>query len=130
MFNVTLKYFSISNNKPPTSWVAHITKDILTCYSCSYYRSMLKGKFIEIMSSWNLSVSYMIRKLLSRGISRLLCITSVKESVFGQVFFKYKLIVSQYFKWKMAEIAGFGLLLLIPETLHLTLLSLSQSSIN
>ena len=29
-------------HKPPSNWVAHITRDFLTCYSCSYYSSMLK----------------------------------------------------------------------------------------
>ena len=42
MFNITLKYFSFFNNKPPASWVRHITRDILTCYSCSYYSSMIR----------------------------------------------------------------------------------------
>ena len=41
MFNITLKYFRFFNNKPPASRVAHITRDFLTCYSCSYYNSML-----------------------------------------------------------------------------------------
>ena len=39
MFNITAKYFSIFNNKPPASWVAHIIRDFLTCYSCLYYSS-------------------------------------------------------------------------------------------
>ena len=34
------KYFSIFNNKPPTSWVVHITRDSFTCHSCSCYSSM------------------------------------------------------------------------------------------
>ena len=41
MFYITSKYFSFFNNKPPASWVAHITRDFLTCYSCSYYSSMV-----------------------------------------------------------------------------------------
>ena len=41
IFNITLKYFNIFNSKPPASWVAHMTRDFLTCYSCSYYSSML-----------------------------------------------------------------------------------------
>ena len=41
MFNITSKYFSIFNNKPPASWVAHVTSDFLTCYSCLYYNSMI-----------------------------------------------------------------------------------------
>ena len=43
MFNITSKYFSIFNNKPPASWVAYITRDFRTCYSCSYYSSMIAG---------------------------------------------------------------------------------------
>ena len=41
MFNITSNYFNIFNNKPPSTWVVHITRDFLTCYSCSYYSSML-----------------------------------------------------------------------------------------
>ena len=33
MFNITSKYFSIFNNKPPANWVAHIAKDFLTCFA-------------------------------------------------------------------------------------------------
>ena len=39
--NVTSKYFSFFNNKPPASWVTHITKNFFTCYSYSYYSSMV-----------------------------------------------------------------------------------------
>ena len=48
MFNITSKYFGTFNNKPPASLVAHITMDFLTCYSCSYYNSMVFSSF----SSW------------------------------------------------------------------------------
>ena len=41
MFNITSKYFSFFNNKLPASWVAHITRSF-TCYSYSYYSSMLQ----------------------------------------------------------------------------------------
>ena len=44
MFNIASKYFSFLNNKPPASWVAHIIRDFLTSYSCSYYSSMVKSK--------------------------------------------------------------------------------------
>ena len=37
MFNITSNFFRIFNNKPPASRVAHITKDLLTCYSRLYY---------------------------------------------------------------------------------------------
>ena len=40
MFNITSKYFSFFNSKPPANWVVHITMDFLTYYSCSYYSSM------------------------------------------------------------------------------------------
>ena len=40
MFNITLKYFRFFNNKLPVSWVLHITRDFLICYSCSYYSSL------------------------------------------------------------------------------------------
>ena len=43
MFNITSKYFSFFNNKPPASWVTHITRDFLTCYSCSNHSSMVSG---------------------------------------------------------------------------------------
>ena len=38
MFNITLKYFSFFNNKPPARWVEHITRNF---FSCSYYNSMI-----------------------------------------------------------------------------------------
>ena len=41
MFNITSKYFSFLNNKPPATWAVHIIRDFLTCYSCSYYSSMV-----------------------------------------------------------------------------------------
>ena len=37
--NINLKCFSFFNNIPPASWVAHITKDFITCYSCSWNSS-------------------------------------------------------------------------------------------
>ena len=40
MFNITSKYFSFFNSKPPESRLAHITRDFPTYYSCSYYSSM------------------------------------------------------------------------------------------
>ena len=41
MFSITSKQFSFFNHKPPARWVAQITRDFLTCYSCLYYSSML-----------------------------------------------------------------------------------------
>ena len=41
--NVSRKFkmFLHFNNKQPASWVAHTANDFLTCYSCSYYSSMV-----------------------------------------------------------------------------------------
>ena len=39
--NVTSKYFRIFNNKSPANWMAHITRDFIACFSCSYYSSMI-----------------------------------------------------------------------------------------
>ena len=51
-------YVSSLNNKPLASWVAHITRDSLTCYSCSYYSSVLEVKLFIFQlrvsnSKWN-----------------------------------------------------------------------------
>ena len=40
MFYITLKYFTFFKNKLPAGWVAHIGRDFLACYSCSYCSSM------------------------------------------------------------------------------------------
>ena len=52
MFNITSKYFSFFNNKPPASWVAHITRDFLTYYSCSYYSSMFGRSLLFLFIHW------------------------------------------------------------------------------
>ena len=36
MFNMSSKYFSFFNNKPPESWVVYIARGFLTCYSCLF----------------------------------------------------------------------------------------------
>ena len=42
IFNLTSNcYICIFNNRPPANWVAHLTREFLACYSCSYYSSML-----------------------------------------------------------------------------------------
>ena len=43
MFNITSKYFSFVDNKPPASWFVHIARDFLKSYSCLYYSSMFNG---------------------------------------------------------------------------------------
>ena len=42
IFDITSKNFYIFSNTPPTSQVAHITRDFGTCYSCSHYSFMHK----------------------------------------------------------------------------------------
>ena len=44
---ISSRYFSISNNKPPASWVAHISRDFLTCYSCSIIVPWLHANAIK-----------------------------------------------------------------------------------
>ena len=72
MFNITSKYFTILNNKPTASWVAHITRDFLACYSCSYYSSMIYPNFqtLILILSCNkfLSIFGFLIKLPAFGI--------------------------------------------------------------
>ena len=49
-FNITSKYFSIFSIEPAANWVAHIARDFITCYSCSYYSTMLQG--LSFIISW------------------------------------------------------------------------------
>ena len=51
MFNITSKYFSFFNHELSTSWVAHITRNFLTYYSCSYYISMFSNNRKSLKSS-------------------------------------------------------------------------------
>ena len=44
--NITSKHFCIINKTPSTSWVTHIRRNFLTCYSCLYYSSMLALTFL------------------------------------------------------------------------------------
>ena len=41
---INSKYFRSFSNKPPATWVMHIRRDFLTCYSCLYYSSMILQK--------------------------------------------------------------------------------------
>ena len=51
MFNITSKYFSFFNNKPPASWAAHIRRDFLTCCSCSWFFFMNSNRFFYYIIS-------------------------------------------------------------------------------
>ena len=59
MFNITSKYFRLFKNKPLASWVAHLTRDFHTCYSCSYYSSMDLWRIdgILFLILWNFFVT-------------------------------------------------------------------------
>ena len=64
MLNRTSKSFCIFNKAPSASLVAHMTRDFLTCYSCSYHISMmwymLKQPFLNVLVhrfSVNLKIS-------------------------------------------------------------------------
>ena len=52
MLNITSKYFKFFNNKPTASWVAHMTRHFLTCYSCLYYSSMHVEIYANIFRLW------------------------------------------------------------------------------
>ena len=60
MFSITSKYFSFFNNKPPANWIAHITRDFLTYYSCSYY------SFMIILSKYSMPFC-LISEIIHRG---------------------------------------------------------------
>ena len=65
MFNIISKYFSFFNNKPPVGWVAHATRHFLTCYSYSYYSSMLFrvtiwSFLLNFSLFWKLGISFLL----------------------------------------------------------------------
>ena len=60
MLNITSKYFSFLNNKPPASWVVHLTRTFPICYSCLYYSSM----FQQRLTHFGLEVYKHIRKAI------------------------------------------------------------------
>ena len=70
MFEKTSKYFSFFNNKPPASWVVHITKDFLTCYSCLYCGSMVqqcKQNFRKVVKNGALcDISHWVKNISLR----------------------------------------------------------------
>ena len=67
LFTITSKYCSIFNNKPPASWVAHITMDFLTYYSCSYYSSMVLDSFYIKHASLSRSLFHKVTLRRSYG---------------------------------------------------------------
>ena len=111
MFNITSKYFCMSNNTPLASWDAHTTRDFLTYYSCSYYISMVAkilnlgridiSQFINFHSIWLL----LCHKLLKYERSYEL---RSKISWHGQlvsVVTQGKKVQNSWFcKWRQAEL--------------------------
>ena len=66
MFNITPKYFSIFNNKPPASWVAHKTRPNKT----SFWSLMSTFKYCPLIlvfcgKTENKSIQFVIIKALS-----------------------------------------------------------------
>ena len=57
MSNITLKYFSLFNNKPSASWVAHMTRGFFTSYSSAYYTSMLSIFCQDFLLLFELAIS-------------------------------------------------------------------------
>ena len=55
MLNITSRYFSFFSNASPASWVPHITRDFVTCHSCSYYSSMPWAN--KSLWNWHLRVA-------------------------------------------------------------------------
>ena len=95
MFNKTAKYFSIFNNKPPVSWVPHITRNFLRCYSCSYYSSI----FCQMRIRWlqHLRRSSLWQELRLKAIFENFCRTEfvlVRYQAFGS--FSDKILFHNY----------------------------------
>ena len=74
IFNITWKYFSIFNNKPLTSWVAHITRDFITYSSCSYCTFMLFHMKAEVFLKYFVH-DYMFKSPPWRKIQTVYCTT-------------------------------------------------------
>ena len=56
IFNKTSKCFIHFSNKTPASWVAHITNNFLTCYSCCYY------SFVNIVTHYRILLRLVSKK--------------------------------------------------------------------
>ena len=86
MFNLNSNHFNFFNNELPASWIAHIARDFLTCYSCSSYNSMM----IQISSSVSGTVVTLL-VLISKG-DKFKSWRSVWEGwgIYSTCFFKAK----------------------------------------
>ena len=95
MFYITLKYFNISNNNPPATWLAYIKKDFLTCYSCLYHSSMITvAKFSRFVRRiWHIyicifSVWFCRKTILLKPSKQFLNIRFYKVSSFQKIHSK------------------------------------------
>ena len=86
MFNITSKYFSFFNNKPPASWVVHIARDFLTCYSCSYYSSMEKYNLLALKKSLFVIFGEFSRNCLLKSSIRCSFVLWISTSVYVTPF--------------------------------------------
>ena len=105
MFNITSKYFNIFDNAPPASWVAHIARDFLKCYFCSYYISMeiplliyrivspkktkkvLRKKKIRKRISWNLPMLFLFSFSFGKNSCFVLVLVTVANKL--SIFISY-----------------------------------------
>ena len=76
MCNVPSRYFSFLNNKPSASWVAHIIRNFITCYSCLYYSSLrliprIAGNTKNHGNDGEYHKSYQILNQIKRNINKL-----------------------------------------------------------
>ena len=67
---ITLKYFSFFENKPPVSWVAHVTRDFFTC-SCPHYSSMIYATMYRKPSWFEFIITVLTSR--KRGIASSFC---------------------------------------------------------
>ena len=121
MFNITSKYFSIFNNKPRASWVAHITREFLTCCTCSYYSSMnysliciyLHSKHTRIRKNifhkkslngfffWLITYSFLRFSMLKVSLRRAISWYSPLKTTTRYI--KIKFVLSRFFFWFLPE---------------------------
>ena len=99
MFITESKYFSFFNNKPPASWVVHRTRDVLTCYSCSHYSSMLLWS--SLSNNWGsyiLLVKFVVNRMLIESICECKYVKNVVEN-----FIRYAICLVVFLR-KLKEI--------------------------
>ena len=109
MFSITSKYFSIFNNKPPASSVADITRDFLTCYSCSYYSSMVAcNHFVECTIDL---IHYMLNKFKTEFRNFFShFVSEISHSCFSRFFVKVYIVIASLKRHKNTSLVTFHFL--------------------